>query len=282
MHVSSVLRALALGAVIAIANSPAAPRAEEAVDLELILAIDVSRSVDTLEAQLQRHGYVAAFLNPLVMDAVRSGFLRRIAVMYFEWAGYGHNRIVVDWTLIDGEASAHAFAAKLAEVPLQSARRTSISSAIDFAVPSFDANGIEGTRRVIDISGDGANNLGRLVTEARDQAIAAGVTINGLPIMNGRPSFSGWRGVPDLDLYYVNCVIGGPGAFVVVANGVRDYASAILRKLILEIAGTTPPNRLATAPAAVSWPTLVATDRAGPPCDAGERRFQRFIDDDDF
>ena len=282
MHVSSVLRALALGAVLVIASPPAAPGAEEAVDLELVLAIDVSRSVDTLEAQLQRQGYVAAFLNPLVMDAVSSGFLRRIAVMYFEWAGYGHTKIIVDWTLIDGEASARAFAAKLAEVPLQSARRTSISSAIDFAVPSFDGNGLEGTRRVIDISGDGANNLGRLVTEARDQAIAAGVTINGLPIMNGRPSFSGWRGLPDLDLYYVNCVIGGPGAFVVVANGVKDYASAILRKLILEIAGTTPPNRLAAAPAEVSWPTLVATGRAGPPCDAGERRFQRIFDDDDF
>jgi hypothetical protein len=129
---------------------------------------------------------------------------------------------------------------------------------------------------VIDISGDGANNIGRLVTKARDEAVAAGVTINGLPIMTGRPSFSGWPALPDLDLYYVNCVIGGPGAFVVVANGVEDYGSAVLKKLILEIAGTTPPRPPALA--AAPRPTLAAAERVAPPCDIGERRFQR-IDD---
>ena len=279
VRIRSMRRALALAAALMAAGAPAAPNAGEAVDLELILGVDVSRSVDADEARLQRDGYVAAFAHPSVVEAVQSGFLGRIAVMYFEWAGYGHNKIVVDWTLIDGQASAHAFSAKLAEVPLESASRTSISGAIDFAAPIFGANDFDGTRRVIDLSGDGANNLGRLVTSARDEAIAKGLIINGLPIVNGRPSLFGRPSLRNLDLYYVNCVIGGPGAFVIVANGTKDYAKAILRKLILEIAGITPPHRLARAAAARARVTLVADHRVAPPCDVGEQRW-RFVDDD--
>ena len=306
MPTSSIFRALALGAVLAAAGQPATPKAAEPVDLELVLAIDVSRSVDHEEARLQRQGYIAAFVDPRVIGAIRSGFLGRIAVAYFEWAGFGHNKIIVDWTVIEDEAGARAFAAKLAKVPIESARRTSISGAIDFAVPLFTANEFAGGRWVIDISGDGANNLGRLVTAARDAAVAAGITINGLPIVNDRPSIFGWPSLPDLDLYYVNCVIGGPGAFIVVAEGINDFASAILRKLILEIAGTDFAERFPVAaarpgdlgyraalgyPAAapggpaiqlpaksshLKWPVL---HRVPPPCDIGERRFRDLIDD---
>ena len=279
VRIRSPRRALALAAALMVAGAPAAPKAGEAVDLELILGVDVSRSVDADEARLQRDGYVAAFAHPSVVEAVQSGFLGRIAVMYFEWAGYGHNKIVVDWTLIDGQASARALSAKLAEAPLESASRTSISGAIDFAAPIFGANDFDGTRRVIDLSGDGANNLGRLVTSARDEAIAKGLIINGLPIVNGRPSMFGRPSLHNLDLYYVNCVIGGPGAFVIVANGTKDYAKAILRKLILEIAGITPPRRLARAAAPPARATLVAGQRVAPPCDIGEQRW-RLIDDD--
>ena len=269
----SCLVTLALGAVVA----AVAANADEAVDIELVLAVDVSRSIDGEEARLQREGYIAALLNPTVIGAIRSGFLGRIAVAYFEWAGYGHNKVIVDWTLVHDEVSAGAFAAKLAEAPLESARRTSISGAIDFAVPMFGANGYEGTRRVIDISGDGPNNLGRLVTGARDEAVAAGIAINGLPIVNDRPSMFGWPSQADVDLYYVNCVIGGPGAFVVIADGIGDFASAILKKMILEIAGTSPAHgEPGTVPAR---PVRLVAGRIAPPCDIGEQRFQHLDDD---
>lgn len=268
------------------AGQPAAARADVAVDLELILAVDVSRSIDVEEARFQREGYIAALLNPAVIRAIHSGYLGRIAATYIEWAGFGHNKVIVDWSVIEGEASARAFAAKLAQVPLESASRTSISGAIDYAAPAFAANGFDGGRRVIDISGDGPNNLGRLVSSARDAAVAKGITINGLPMINGRPGPSGWPRMPNLDLYYIGCVIGGPGAFIVVAQGIGDFASAILRKMILEIAGIAPANRLAGALGAVGkrtrqvWPAKHITT---PPCDAGERRWRRrFLDYDDF
>ena len=242
-----------------------------AVDLELVLAVDVSGSVDPEEALLQRDGYVQAFLDPQVVAAIRSGFLGRIAVVYFEWAGFGYDRIVVDWTPIGGADDARAFSAALAGQPIVTARRTSISEALQFAQPLFDRNGFQSRRRVIDISGDGANNYGRLVTLSRDEAVTAGITINGLPIVNDRPSRFGRPPMPDLDLYYRDCVIGGRSAFMVVADTFADFARAIRRKLILEIAGRTPGR-----PA--SRVRRVAARRA-PPCDAGERRWQRLIDD---
>ncbi len=244
-------------------------RAETPVDLELALAIDVSRSIDATEAQLQREGYIKAFRDPEVITAIETGMLGRIAVGYFEWAGLLHAHIVINWTLIEDAASAHAFADSLGQDTPLSASRTSISNAIDFARPWFDGNGFDGSRRVVDVSGDGPNNWGELVTTTRDRAVSAGVTINGLPILDqGGGPFSRFN-IRDLDLYYRDCVIGGPGAFLVVATDFNDFARAVRRKLVLEIAGVQPPPILGP----VAGPIAVQAGgqaRIGPPCDIGE------------
>jgi len=249
-----------------------AARAAQPVDLELALAVDVSGSIDEEEAQLQRDGYVAAFRDPAVIRAIEHGMLGRIAVSYYEWAGFERVRVIVDWTLVKDAASAHAFAGLLTLEPPRTVRRTSISSAIDFAVPYFERNAFDGTRRVVDVSGDGANNSGDLVTHARDRAVAAGVTVNGLPIINGRPGPFGWPPIKDLDLYYRDCVIGGPGALLVVANSFDEFAEAVRRKLILEIAGT------GTARPARLIPAQLPPERIAPPCNIGELRIQGFDD----
>jgi hypothetical protein len=206
------------------------------VDLELVLAIDVSRSVDAEEAKLQREGYMAALTHSRVLQAIRSGPNRRIAVIYIEWAASSMQRIVVPWTVIEDETSAQNFIARIEATPYVSWPWTSISGAIDFAVPLFEDNGYEGTRRVIDISGDGRNNSGRLAEMARDEAVARGIVINGLPILNDRPNFSRPPEY-DLELYYRESVIVGPGSFVVAADDFSVFAGAILSKLIREIAG---------------------------------------------
>ena len=162
-------RLIAIVSVLLLAKSTAFAAFDKPVDLELILGVDVSRSIDFGEARLQREGYIAAFSDPEVIRAIKSGMFGRIAVAYFEWAGLVHREVVVDWTLIDGEKSARAFGAALAKQIPSSARRTSISGAIDFATPWFDNNGFEGTRRVIDLSGDGPNNGGDLVFFRRRQ-----------------------------------------------------------------------------------------------------------------
>lgn len=208
----------------------------EAVDLELVLAIDVSYSVDAEEARLQRQGYFDALVHPRVLQAIASGPNRAIAVAYMEWAGNWHNKIVAGWTVIRDRASAEAFVTRISAVPPQSASRTSISGAIDFAVGMFDGNGFQGARRVIDISGDGRNNQGRPVAEARDDAVVRGITINGLPIVTGNPDFGR---PPDEGLvdHYRDEVIGGPGAFLVVAQGFAAFTNAVLSKLVREVAG---------------------------------------------
>ena len=215
------------------------------VDLELVLAVDVSGSIDEVEARLQRQGYVSALAHPQVVEAIEAGPLGRIAVTYVEWANNLYHRTIVDWTLVDDAFSAGAIAAAVGEAPIVTGRWTSISGAIDHAVGLFDDNGYRGLRRVVDISGDGYNNNGRSVQAARDRAVAAGLTINGLPIVNDR--LNPWGGPPpaDLDLYYQDYVIGGPGAFIVIAQDFDDFARAILSKLILEIAGTPPAQTLA-------------------------------------
>jgi hypothetical protein len=256
-------------------------RAATPVDLELVLAVDVSGSIDDQEARLQRDGYVKALLDPTIIRAITSGMLGRIAVTYFEWAGDEWQEPVIGWGLIDGVASARKYAARLADADLNAGPWTSISSAIDHAVTLFAANGFQGTRRVIDISGDGPNNTGWPVKMARDEAVARRVTINGLPIMNDRFNISR-PPMASLDLYYRNCVIGGPGAFLVVARNFKDFARAIRRKLILEIAGISPaPGR----DRAADWANrgllhrVAAGARAAPPCDIGERRFRRMMRD---
>jgi len=223
------------------------------VDIELVIAVDVSGSVDRFEAQLQRDGYYNALTHPKVIRAIQSGVLGRIGVVYMEWAGSHYQRAVLDWTLIQNGGDAQQFIAKLVDVPPTTQRWTSISGAIDYAMTLFQQSPFEGTRRVIDISGDGSNNNGRPVHAAREAALAEGVTINGLPIVNDRPT--AWGGAPEafLDKYYEENVIGGPGAFMVVADGFEKFADAILTKLIMEIAGTPPggPTRYAagTTPA---------------------------------
>ena len=228
------------GMVLLTLLAAGAARADEPVDLELVLAVDVSGSVDPEEARLQRDGYVGALTDPKVQAAIHGGPYGRIAVVYVEWAGDSFQRIVVPWTLLGDPASVEAFASAVAEAPIASAQWTSISGAIDFCARLFDGNGYEGARRVIDVSGDGVNNRGRPVEWARDQAVAAGITINGLPILNDRPN--PWGGGPTLDLdgYYRDHVIGGPGAFLVPAVSFEAFAEAILSKLLLEISDRTP------------------------------------------
>jgi hypothetical protein len=218
------------------------------VDLELVLAVDVSGSVDPDEAELQRRGYVQAFLNPRVINAIRSGPYGRIAVTYLEWAGDHYHQTVIGWTLLDGRDTIAAFADRLAETGIGRERWTSISAALATAAGLFGGSGYEGTRRVIDVSGDGPNNSGPPLLPVRDAVVAQGITINGLPIVNDRPN--PWGGDPprDLDAYYRNNVIGGPGAFIVVADGFDAFAQAILTKLLLEIAGTAPPTDHAACP----------------------------------
>ncbi len=254
------------------------------VDLELILAVDVSGSVDEEEARLQRQGYVAAIADPEIVRAITSGMLGRIAVTYFEWSGDTWQVPVLPWTLIDSPQTAQAFAAKLAAAPLGAGPWTSISDAIRAATPMFDVNKFEGTRRIVDISGDGPNNTGGLVEPERDLAVARRITINGLPIINDRVNF--FRApMPNLDLYYRNCVIGGPGAFLVVAHGFKSFAQAIRRKLILEIVGLSPgrPDRIFATGLAQAGNASSKTrpkSRWVPPCDEGERRFRGIIDDE--
>lgn len=234
------------------------------VDLELVLAVDVSGSIEMDEAELQREGFVQAFRNEAVIRAVTSGEHKRIAVTYIEWAGTSHQRLGIDWRIIDGPQAARDFAGELSGLPFVSALWTSISGAIDFAMERLGASPHRSKRRVIDISGDGANNHGEAVLAARDRAVRQGVTINGLPIVNGRPSPYGMPQLPNLDWYFEDCVIGGPGAFIIVADGFADFGRAIKRKLIREIAGLGGPLRR---------PLLFHPARleARPPCDAGEQ-----------
>ena len=245
----STLRSLLFLGLIAIGLAAAGTvRAEDIpVDLELVLAVDVSGSVDEQEARLQREGYIAAIASDRVTEAIGSGAMGRIAVMYMEWSNDNYQRIVVPWTLIDSPMSARVFASALTEADYVSGRWTSISGGIDLAVASFESNGYEGLRRVIDVSGDGYNNSGRPVTAARDDAVRNGIVINGLPILNDRPN--PWGGMPpqDLERYYEDFVIGGPGSFVVAARDFEDFGRAVLAKLIREIAdlGRKPDVRFA-------------------------------------
>ncbi len=227
----------------------------EEVDLELVLAVDISGSVDAFEGQQQRTGYITAITHPSVINAIKSSYLGKIAVTYVEWADAYHQEQLVDWMVVSDEASARIFAAALASKPIQRGYRTSISHAIDFSTSLFDTNNYTGLRRVIDISGDGRNNRGRPLSQARTQAMARGITINGLPILNDRPQPWGPMGTPmdvQLDLYYNDNVIGGTGAFVVVAEGFEAFRDAILSKLVREIADRPGPalERFGAAPGA--------------------------------
>lgn len=206
------------------------------VDLELAFVVDASGSIDEEETLLQRQGYAAALTNPRVLDAITSGMLRSIAVAYIEFAAEECERLSVAWTRIENLDTGKAFAEQILVQPIEFCPGgNAIGDALAFAAASIETNEFEGTRRVIDISGDGPNTLGRPITPARDAVVAKGITINGLVI--DRPT------MPDLDAYYREAVTGGPGSFVIKAENRRSFANAIMKKLILEIATRTSPVR---------------------------------------
>lgn len=253
MSMPPLLRRLAVSSALFLAalvpafsvNGPA-QAAPLPVDLELILAVDVSGSVDAIEARLQREGYIAALTSDTVMKAIKSGPYRRIAVAYVEWAGEQYQQTLMPWTLIESLEDAQSFMGKVADAPYVAIRWTSISAAIDYSRALFEQSPFEGTRRVLDISGDGKNNHGRDLAAARAEAIAAGITINGLPILSSRAgaydstALRGWPSDPDLDVYYQTQVIGGPGAFMVPAESFDTFSEAVKSKLMREIAGIPP------------------------------------------
>jgi hypothetical protein len=213
--------------------------AAASVDVELVLAVDVSYSMDLDELAIQREGYAQAIVSREFLQALKSLPNGRIAVTYFEWAASGDQKIIIPWRLIDGPETADAVAEEILNTPIRRASRTSISGAISFAMPLFDEDPYRGTRRVIDISGDGPNNNGAPVAGARDAALAKGIIINGLPIMVKEPSYS-TMDIDNLDWYYEDCVIGGPGSFVVAIKDRDKFKEAIRAKLLLEVAGRTP------------------------------------------
>jgi hypothetical protein len=243
------------------------------VDVELVLAVDISYSMDLEEQRLQREGYIKALTSPEVLSAIRNGPNGRIAVTYFEWAGANTQRIVVPWQVIDGPETADAFVARLAAAPISRWYRTSISGAILFGQEMFENNGYHAPRRVLDISGDGANNHGIAVEDARERALKAGIVINGLPIMlnNGRRSVFDMN---DLDEYYTDCVIGGPGAFMIAITERDQFVSATRQKILREIADLRDPqpDRARIISASSSDDDKPARPKAN--CRIGERQWE--------
>jgi Protein of unknown function (DUF1194) len=219
------------------------------VDVELVIAVDVSNSMDPEEQKLQREGYVLGLTSREFLTALRSGAHAKVAITYFEWAGLNDQSILMPWRLIDSPESADAVAREIARAPYRRAPRTSIYGALQFAKPLFDASGYRGHRQVIDVSGDGVNNMGPPVAQMRDEVLASGITINGLPIMMRRQTGYGMWGTAfeNLDVYYEDCVIGGPGSFVISIKERDQFKEATRTKLVMEIAGLTPSPRVVPA-----------------------------------
>jgi len=256
------------GGVLACLIWIGAAGAQTTVDLELVIAVDVSLSMDLDEQRLQRAGYVAAFRDGEVQKAIASGALGRIAVTYMEWAGQHWQSVIIPWTIIDSPQAARAFADRLEAQPITRERWTSISSALQFARKLLGSSNAAGTRRVVDVSGDGPNNAGPPVATVRAMLLAEGIVINGLPIMLkvGSPGFFD---LADLDRYYASCVIGGPGSFMVPVKEVAELKEAIRRKLLLEISGLAAPAH------------VVPTQAVPAPaydCLIGERQWQWYLD----
>lgn len=276
------MRYLACLFVLLLAALPATAQEKKEVDLALALAIDISGSIDPEEAKLQRQGYVMAFRDPAVVRGILDGPNGRIVVAYFEWSDSWMQKLLVDWTLLDSEAAIKAFADRLDNEPISIARRTSISGAIHFAVGLFARSGYDADNKVLDISGDGSNNDGVLVTDARTEALKQRIGINGLPIINNRPNPFGFPAEADLDQYYLHCVTGGPRSFVEVAKSFDDFPRAVRKKLLQEVATRAVPN--GTRLAQTGRPQLGDDEdytrfvRPGypPGCDVGERRSREF------
>jgi Protein of unknown function (DUF1194) len=218
------------------------------VDTELVIAVDVSNSMDPVEQELQREGYILGLTSREFLNALREGINGRVAITYFEWAAINDQKIVLPWRLIDGQASAEAAVDEIKRTPYRRAPRTSIYGALQFALPLFNTSGYNGLRRVIDVSGDGTNNNGPPVTIMRDQVLDAGITINGLPIMLQRRYASG-PDIPNLDVYYEDCVTGGPGSFVIAIHEREQFKQATRDKLVQEIAAVPRKPRVIPAQA---------------------------------
>lgn len=245
---------------------PAAAQTEP-VDVELVLAVDVSLSMSPDELEIQRAGYAAALINEQVIQSIQDGAHGRIAVTYFEWAGETVQHVIVPWTIVASREDAERVADQLSANPPNSARRTSISGALSFAGDLFAESGMRGMRRVIDISGDGPNNQGSTIGPVRDTLVNQGITINGLPLMTNGGLASAYD-VADLDLYYASCVIGGPGAFMIPVNDWPQFPEAIRRKLVLELAGKPAPAL--TAEEAAN-PPVIKAQAGGYDCLIGEK-----------
>lgn len=263
------LCAVLLPAVLAAFAAGAGPaRAATEVDLLLVLAVDVSYSMDLEEQKLQREGYVAALRDPLVQKAIASGPTGRIAVTYFEWAGPDTHRVVVPWTLVDGAETAEAVASTLMRETISRARMTSISSGLEFAGEMLGSSPFRAARRVVDVSGDGPNNAGLPVTEVRDRLLQDGVVINGLPILLKLGTPRNVFDIADLDDYYSSCVVGGPGSFVIPINKLDEFAMATRQKLLLEVSSAPPVARVMPA-------QLKLERKEGYDCLVGEKRMRR-------
>lgn len=275
MRVSSsrgftILRGLFAALALTVHCIVSVPRAsaETRVDLELVLAVDVSYSMDLDEQRLQREGYIEALRDPQIIKAIQSGQHGRIAITYVEWAGVTIQQVVLPWTIIDGPQSAAVVTEKLAAAPISRHRRTSVSGALNFSDRQFGIGGFVGERRVIDVSGDGPNNSGPPVGPLRDELVAKGIVINGLPIVL-KPGGSGSMfDIANLDQYYAQCVIGGPGSFMIPIREKSEFATATRQKLLLEIAGLEPP------------PTLLRVQSAPKiDCMVGEQLWRQYFDD---
>jgi len=273
---------------------PLAAQDRKEVDLALVLAIDISGSIDPEEARLQRQGYVEAFRDPVIVKAILAGSHGRIVFAYFEWSDAWVQKLLVDWTLLDSRAAIEAFARRLEDAPISIARRTSISGAIRYAIPMFGRSPYEAERKVMDISGDGSNNDGGLVTDVRHEALKQRIVINGLPIMNGRPNPFGFPAEDDLDKYYLHCVTGGPRSFVEVATSFEDFPRAVRKKLLQEVADISPLRDFDPHDLGVDRPGIELAQTGRRPvkadddytrfvrpeyelgCDVGERRSREF------
>lgn len=266
---TEALRALIVLLLVLLA--PPGAVAQMPVDLELVLAVDISLSMDMEEQRLQRDGYIAAFRDPEIQRVIRSGRHGRIAVTYMEWAGPASQHVVIPWMLIDSAQTSEKFADELERTQISRARLTSISAALEFSGRLLKENTFKGERQVIDVSGDGPNNSGRPIVPIRDELLAQGVIINGLPILlhDNRPS--GFFDISQLDVYYENCVIGGQGAFVIPIRTKSEFGTAIRRKLLLEISGLALEPRI--VPTQAPGPNSQALD-----CMVGEQQWRRYMD----
>ena len=235
---ASILTSAEMAVVAAPGQRPEVAESElsAGVDLELVIAVDISHSMDLDELAVQREGYAQAIVSKEFLQALRAGPKAKISVTYFEWSASSDQKIIIPWRIVDGPETADAVANEIMSNPVRRGSRTSISGAILFAIPLFDENPYRGLRRVIDISGDGPNNSGPPVTPVRDQALERGIIINGLPVMVKEPSYS-TTDIDNLDWYYEDCVIGGPGSFVVPIKDRENFTEAIRTKLIREVAG---------------------------------------------